>query len=146
MKDLRPGKFVTMVYSILDLKTHTLKVVNAGHLPLLVWRDKTKTVELFNPEGIGLGLTNGKIFYNNLQEGTLKLNYNDIVIYYTDGITEAMNSDKEEYGDDRFLNAIRKTPKFDIYEFKKLLLKDIYDFIGDEPLSDDLTMVILKMK
>ncbi|MCK4666017.1 serine/threonine-protein phosphatase [Candidatus Dependentiae bacterium] len=146
MKDLRPGKFVTMIYSILDLRTHTLKVVNAGHLPLIVWRDKTKSIEEFNPEGIGLGLTNGKIFYNNLYEGTLKLNYNDIVVYFTDGITEAMNSEKEEYGEKRFLAAIKNTPKFDIYEFKKLLLKDIYDFIGDEPLSDDLTMVVLKMK
>lgn len=146
MKDLRPGKFVTMVYSILDLNSHALKVVNAGHLPLLVWRDKTKKIEQFNPEGIGLGLTNGKVFYNNLQEGTLKLNYNDIVIYYTDGITEAMNSEKEEYGEERFFKAIKDTPKFDIHEFKKLLLKDLWDFIGEEPLSDDLTMVVLKMK
>ncbi|MDD3626433.1 MAG: PP2C family protein-serine/threonine phosphatase [bacterium] len=146
MKDLRPGKFVTMIYSILDLRTHTLKLVNAGHLPLIVWRDKTKTIEQFNPEGIGLGLTNGKVFYNNLQEGTLKLNYNDIVVFFTDGISEAMNSEKEQYSEERFINAIKNTPKFDIYEFKKLLLEDIYNFIGDQPLSDDLTMVILKMK
>ncbi|MEX0601863.1 MAG: PP2C family protein-serine/threonine phosphatase, partial [Bacteroidota bacterium] len=75
---------------------------------------------------------------------TIDIHANDHLYFYTDGVTEAMNSDLDEYGEDRFKKAISATLNRTVKEQKSSLLADIHTFTGAEPQSDDLTLMVLR--
>jgi sigma-B regulation protein RsbU (phosphoserine phosphatase) len=102
-------------------------------------------IELLEPSGIGLGLDSSPIFDRHIRETVIELAANEILVFYTDGITEAKNSKKEEYGEDRLIKVILNNRNASSERLRQACLDDLYSFLGDEQPQDDMTMIILKV-
>ena len=133
IKDIPTTRFITMIYAVLDPKTRTLVFSNAGHLyPLHVTSTEIKFME--TTSGMPLGITE-----DLFSECEIKFSSQSSVILYTDGVTEAMNSSFEEFGQERLKEHFKK-PDASI----NTIVEEIKTFTGDNSLSDDLTMVIIE--
>ncbi len=136
--------FVTLALGVLDPETKTMTYARAGHNPSL-WRNATKHKWL-KPSGIGLGLNSGKTFDRLLKVETLQLATNDILVFYSDGITEAMNKEQEEYGEDRLLTATKTTDGLSATETMNAIMLDVGNFLGEIHPQDDQTLMVVHVK
>lgn len=145
--DIIEEMFVTVFYGIFNLKTRILDFSLAGHNPLIIFNSDTRRLNLVNAEaGIPVGLQENEVFKSILQRFDLKINKNDIIIQYTDGITEAMNPDRKLFGEERFHQAIQKNGVLPPKQFIDNLLKEVVAFTSGAPQSDDMTLVAVKIK
>ena len=83
-------------------------------------------------------------FLKSIKSETIKLKKDDLIIIYTDGITEAMNEKFEQYSQKRFLKVIKDSNEKELSKFLEILERSLNDFIGDQPQSDDITLVLIK--
>jgi sigma-B regulation protein RsbU (phosphoserine phosphatase) len=135
-----PEQFITFFVAILDLRTHTLTFVNAGHnSPLVLRKAIDEQVEL-KASGLPLGMMEGMPY----EEQRVVLNPGDVMAMYTDGVTEAMDTAGEQYGLDRFLHVLRVGASLPVSEMRDKVLEDVRTFVGSEPPSDDLTLLFAK--
>ena len=144
--DIRRGMFVTMFYVFLDSRERTVSFSSAGHNPIILFRGKTKRTYYLNPSGFPIGITlpDIKLFGEKIQSDRIRLHPDDILVLYTDGITEAMNAKRELYGEERFLSAIRQYGQLPVAEFVKSIKEDIQGFTGGYEQNDDITFVAIK--
>lgn len=145
-KDIRRGMFVTCMYIVLNTRTHLLNVVSAGHNPLVLWRQKTRKVELINPNGIALGFDKGPIFDRTIKEEKVKMFPGDRFSSYTDGVVEAMNAENEEFGDNRFYGLCKQLADKDSNRFTNLVVRALDDHQGEASQHDDITMVTFRLQ
>ncbi len=136
--------FITLTFAQLNKQNHQLTFARAGHCPLLHYQSAKNEVTFYQPPGIAVGLDRGTIFDRILEEQTLQLNRGDILCFYTDGLSEAMNKNGEEYSEERLSALIKKHAALPVEKIKEKLIDDIFQFIGDYHLHDDLTLIILK--
>ncbi len=138
--DITEDMFITMMHSKYNKENKTLYYSNAGHNPIVVYRASTDSIELHTVKGVAIGFLEEYKY----RQGEIQLNKGDIVIFYTDGITEAENSNKEMFGLERLKEVIynnkNKSPK----ELRKVILESIDRFRKDYEETDDLTFGILK--
>ena len=145
-QDIKKGMFITANYGILNIKTLRFMFVSAGHNDTLVYNSQTQELRSYNPKGIALGLDKGTVFDTMLQEQEISLSSGDLVIQFTDGITEAMNENRDEFGDDRLKEAIQKYAHLKVNDFLIELDKEIRNFTRGFTQSDDITAVVIKVK
>jgi len=144
-RDTRRDAFVSMSVGILDVPNRTLSVARAGHEPIVVLAGGNGRCDLVAPDGIALGLDNGTIFRRTIREEVLQLAPGDIVALYTDGITEAMNREREMFSFERFLATLRESRGYDAQHLVAAVDNRVAEFIGDVPPHDDLTLVLLRV-
>ncbi len=132
--------FVTLICGILDITTGELIYSNAGHLyPYVIKKDgDVKIVNL--PEGLVAGIMKDFKF----KDLSLTLNKEDMVLFYTDGVTEAFNKENEIFGDKR-LEDLLKSKKFYKSEDVLITVRDaVFDFSKGVPQADDITILVIK--
>lgn len=134
----RDGKFVTLFYAIMDLRSRRLIYVNAGHLPPILMRTDG-AVEYLEEGGVPLGLFPESRYF----EEFARMNGGDVLAFYTDGVTEAMNDRDEEFGRDRLAESLRRTRGGSAAEIREEVLKDLRRF-SDRRLADDQTLIVIK--
>lgn len=144
--DMKKGMFVTMFYIILDSRNREIHYASAGHNPMILYRGSTKQTYYLNPRGfpVGISLPDRKLFGQSIQTDSIKLREDDILICYTDGITEAMNPARDLFSEERFLESIRKLAHHDAKQFIEKMKEDIFNFTQGAPQNDDITMVAIK--
>jgi len=132
-------RFTTAVLSEYDPSSGHLTYVNAGHnAPIL--RRANGTLERLEVGGLPLGIQS-PITY---ETATLDLRPGDALIFYTDGVVEAFNEENVEFGDDRWLSAIRVLPEVNAQESLQFLMKRVDDFAGATRQSDDITCLVFR--
>jgi len=136
--------FITMTVASIDCDKRVLSYSRAGHCPLLKYDSNNKSCDLLQPGGIGIGLDSGNIFDDALEENEITLKAGDIYIFYTDGLSEAMNDNDEEYGDERLCKLVEENAEKSVTELKELIIDSILSFLNGRNLSDDLTLILLK--
>src|SRR5690554_1196620 len=141
-KSIKKGSFVTMIFAVLDFKSNKITVARAGHEPLLHLNDST--INEIKPQGIGLGLERGKIFNTNFEEITFELKEKDILLFYTDGVTDTVDSYMINYGLKRLKEVITKNKELPLAQLITETVHDIKNFSGNVPQYDDLTLIALK--
>jgi serine phosphatase RsbU (regulator of sigma subunit)/anti-sigma regulatory factor (Ser/Thr protein kinase)/tetratricopeptide (TPR) repeat protein/transposase len=148
INDMKRGMFVTVFYIILDSQNRTINYASAGHNPMILYRNKTKRSYYLNPRGfpIGINLPDRTLFRRSIQSDTLQLREDDVLIIYTDGITEAMNPKRERYGDERFLMTIRKFGMKKVKPLVQNIREEIMTFTEGFAQSDDITLVAIREK
>ena len=146
--EFKKGMYITLFYVILDSKKRIINYASAGHNPMILYRAETDSIYRLNPKGfpIGLNLGNPKFFQKSITSEKLALDKGDILLIYTDGITEAMNPEREEYSENRLLESIKKNKDLSAEEFSDALMNDIKKFTKGAPQSDDITFVVIKEK
>ncbi|MDP9194791.1 MAG: PP2C family protein-serine/threonine phosphatase [Acidobacteriota bacterium] len=137
--------FVTMLFGVFDPVARTFRFVRAGHTPLL-WRKATGEVTMLSPRGIGIGMTGPRTFSALCEQATITTASGDFLILYSDGVNEAMNEHREEFGDDRLFATVRDhiTDSMTAEEARAVLVNAVDDFRGAAPAHDDMTLVVVK--
>jgi serine phosphatase RsbU (regulator of sigma subunit) len=136
--DSRSSMFVTVFYGILDPASATLTYCNAGHNPPYVLRDRAEPQPLRNT-GIPLGIERDAVWTAR----TVALKPGDLLVLYTDGISEAQNSDGELFEVERLLEAARSCEERIANTVQATILAAVDQFVGDAPQSDDMTILIV---
>jgi serine phosphatase RsbU (regulator of sigma subunit)/anti-sigma regulatory factor (Ser/Thr protein kinase)/transposase len=146
--DMKRGMFVTMFYIILDSRNRSINFSSAGHNPMILYRGKTKEVYFLKPKGfpVGIDLPEEDMFVKNLVLQKVSLEKNDMLVIYTDGITEAMNPESEQFGEDRLINVIKENSHLTPAEFVEKLNEAIAQFTRGAEQNDDITIVAIKEK
>jgi phosphoserine phosphatase RsbU/P len=135
--DARNGMFVTVLYGILDVDG-LLVYANAGHNPpLLVAADEALSLQ-------GRGTALGILDRVDLQEHTVAAHSGDVLVLYTDGLTEATNDDDEQFGVDRLLDVVRENRQLTAAAVIEQVMKGIRAFAGARPITDDATILVAK--
>lgn len=145
-QDIRKGMFITANYGILNINTLRFRFVSAGHNATLVYNSRTRDLYEYNPKGIALGLDKGPIFDAILENQDVPLSSGDLLLQYTDGITEAMNQQQEEFGEERLKEAIQEYAHQNVNEFLASLDQEIRAFTEGFAQSDDITAIAIKVK
>ena len=135
--------FVTVIAALFDLEKKTVKICRAGHNPLLY--STNSVIETLNNKGIGLGLDNSKLFDLNLEETEMPLNEENLYLFYSDGLTEAMNETKGEFGMDNVRSILSKFRHFSSGDIRGALIKGVSEFRANAIQNDDITMVAVKV-
>ena len=131
--------FVTVLYSIYDPASGILTYSNGGHdAPMLVRSDGTTTL-LPLTGGVALGIAPDQKFLSR----TVQLEPGDTVVFYTDGVTEAMNGDGEQFGLRRMSDVFAASPPRNSEQAAQAMFDAVKAFVGDTPQSDDITCLAL---
>jgi serine phosphatase RsbU (regulator of sigma subunit) len=156
--------FITMTYAVVDPCARTLTYARAGHCPLIYLpgeggrgqgeggsreqRDGgRRQVQVQIPDGLVLGLKidNGERFNSLLEEVTQPLGAGDVVLLFTDGVTDATNAEGDPFGEERLAALVAEHGDLPFEELRERILREIRAFVGGTGLQDDLTFVLLKM-
>jgi sigma-B regulation protein RsbU (phosphoserine phosphatase) len=142
--------FVTMTYAVLDVRQRTLTHARAGHTPLIHFRggDRFPRTRLLAPEGLVLGVRMESIrsrFEGLLKEHTLTLAPGDVVVMFTDGISEAMNDMRDLYGEDRLCLCVEDHAELEPDALCDEIFESVREFADGAEQHDDMTMIVLKV-
>jgi serine phosphatase RsbU (regulator of sigma subunit) len=146
--NLDARSFITMTYAIIDVRAKTMTYARAGHTPLLyVPGSGARAAQVLVPDGmvVGLKLDNGEMFERLLEEQTIPLCKGDLYLFFTDGISEAMNAADDCFGDARLASLLEEHADLPSDELRERILRDVAAFVGDAPQHDDMTMILLKV-
>ncbi len=133
------GHYATLVYLILSTREDKLIYTNAGHNPpILLHADGS--VEKLMGGGIIIGYLPNQVY----TQITRPFQKGDTLFCYTDGLTEAINLDGVEFGEERLLQILKKNGHLNSYQLKNLILEEIHNFTKMKEFNDDLTIVIVK--
>ena len=132
--------YVTAVYGVLDTKNRVLTFSNAGHNPPIL-RRSNGSIEYLSEGGVALGVLESSTY----EERPLSLFSGDVLILYTDGVTEAFNPEGEEFGVDRLVEVIDQSYELSARDLLNEMYEKVRDFTSDSAKLDDLTMVALKV-
>ena len=138
--------FITIIYGIFDLKAQTLTVASAGHNPLIAWRHRTGKTEIVNPKGMALGLEPGDLYRTIIEEKCIPIEEKDVFVFYTDGVSEAMNTKEEIFGEERLRLVIEQYAHLSPQLLQEKVVQAVSEFSGKAPQHDDLTMVVVKIR
>lgn len=138
-EDTRPTEFVSMFYAVLDAETATLTYTSAGHNPPILFRgDQSIFLE---KGGIPLGIVEDVVY----DEGQMQLASEDVILLYTDGVTEAMNDKKEIFGIGRLIRVVQQNLAMDAQSLIDIIHGEVLKFAASAPQNDDLTLIALKV-
>lgn len=145
-KQIEKNFFITVLGAKFYLDKKLLKVSRAGHLPLYYYSSNIKKVIAITPSGIGLGLSDSNLFDNNLEEIELNYSKNDVFLFCTDGVIDAMNYSRECFGQERLSDLLLNNISASAVKIKDIILKEVHNFASDIFQFDDLTLVVVKIK
>jgi serine phosphatase RsbU (regulator of sigma subunit) len=139
------GMFISMIYGILDTRACTFTFVRAGHDPVIARRKSERDAEYVRPGGMAIGLVAGAAFDEAIHETVIHLRDGDVLAFYTDGCTDALNAERQPFGSDRMLAAVAETPDGSASDILAGIVAQINGFAGATSRPDDLTVVVLRI-
>ena len=133
------NKFATLFYGIIDSSKNELSYCNGGHNNPFFFSHENKLTPL--EKG---GLIVGMIPSVPYEEETIPFNSGDLLVVYSDGITESMNADEEEFGEQRFIDLILQNRDEPPESLIEIIIKKVQEFSGCQTQADDVTLVVIK--
>ena len=132
---------MTAFYGVLNPLDGTLHYANAGHPPPRWWRSAPKRIEAVRDvAGLPLGLEPHAVFH----QGRMEIEPGDLLVCYSDGLTEARNEGDEQFGCERLDGAVRESPHRSAEAIKTCILDHLSDFLAGREPHDDVTLVVLE--
>lgn len=138
------ASFVSLFYAILDHSKRTVIYSRAGHNPAIWFKESGGNCQYLEPDGIALGLDSGVTFNRVIEERKIIMQKGDLLVFYTDGFTEAMNWKKEEYGELRLAKIVGEHHDKPVDLIHDAVMSDVRKFVKDAPQHDDMTMVFIR--
>jgi serine phosphatase RsbU (regulator of sigma subunit) len=137
--------FITMTYAVVDTEARRMRFARAGHNPLIHLEGGRGRTQILTPQGLGLGMDRGERFDEILEEAEVGLGSGDLFLFFTDGLSEAMNEQAELFGETRLRQIIEQSESLESDEIRDRILDSIRTFVGSADQHDDMTMVILRV-
>jgi phosphoserine phosphatase RsbU/P len=145
-KCFEKGMFITLIYALLDLEKNELRYSRAGHCPLIYFDAKINKIVELKDEGLGLGIIRDRSYHEMVTENRIDLNEGDIILMYTDGISEERNPvTKEEYGYDRIHDMVFLNLDQPAKSLASKIVQDVQAFSGKDNCRDDMSLLVIKI-
>ncbi len=138
------GTFISMIYGILDSNKRTFTFARAGHNPLVYKSSSQNKARIYTPSGLALGMIGDGFFGEHITNATINLMDGDVITLYTDGYSEAMNSRKEQFGDEELVEAIEGYAAGSPEQIITRITNTVNQFVNGAHQHDDMTIVVLK--
>lgn len=135
------GSYATFFYAQLDEERRVLRYVNAGHNPPYLVRAVPAEIEELKTGGMVIGLFPQAVY----EEGSVELRQGDVLVAFTDGVTEALNPAEEEYGEERLQALLREVSHLPVDEISARIAAALKGWIHDAAQYDDLTFLVMKV-
>jgi serine phosphatase RsbU (regulator of sigma subunit) len=142
-RSTRSNSYATFFYAQVDERSRQLRYVNAGHNPpyLLRFADHSPAeIEELSTGGTIIGM----FPQANYEEATVNLRAGDVLVVFTDGVTEALNPREEEFGEERLRELLRRVAHLPVDEMSSRISQELRDWIDDAAQYDDLTFIVMK--
>lgn len=140
--ELKPGKFMTMLLMVWDAQRSTVTYASSGHENIIVWRASTRQAETITSGGSPLGIS--RTTGGPTADSQLVLQPGDTLVTYTDGVTEAMDMQDNEYELERLVALVNRMGGRHPEEIKQEILRELAAHRGEREQTDDITMVLLR--
>ena len=138
--DTHQGLFITVFYGVLNPVNGTLMYCNAGHNPPFLLRAQgDPKVQTLTRTGVPLGI----VTETNWEQRTLQLSQGDVVVFYTDGVTDAQNQHEVFFGSERLLTSSQNNTARTAQDIHDAIQMDIQEFVSEAPQFDDITLIVL---
>ena len=139
-----------MTYAVIDASARTMTYARAGHTPLIhvpAGPEGGRHAQILVPDGrvLGLRLDHGERFERLLEEVTIPLTTGDLFVLFTDGISEAMNTQSDCFGEGRLGQLVEEHSHLSSEELRERILREIQTFVGVADQHDDRTMILIKV-
>ncbi len=144
-QDIKNNIFLTLFCGILDTEKRTFDYASAAHMPILFYRHKEQTVYSLGTKAKPLGIFDDDVFSVGLEENRLVLEPGDLILQYTDGLTEMRNLSGDEYGFDRITSIVKGSARKGARDLLPEILSDLGEFRAEAAQSDDLTLLALSL-
>ena len=150
--NLDAASFITMTYGVIDVERREMTFARAGHCPLIhVPADQPpgrRKARLLVPDGlvVGLQIDDGTLFDGLLQEQTISLAPGDLVVWFTDGISETMNESFDCFGEERLAQVVEQYAHLPFDQLRSYILAELRAFAGGADQHDDMTMILMKIE
>jgi sigma-B regulation protein RsbU (phosphoserine phosphatase) len=156
--------FITITYAVVDLRARTMTYARAGHTPLIHVAPESfsafsaspavdvgltpRHARILTPDGmvLGLNLDDGQMFDSLLEEATIPICAGDLYVFFTDGISEAMNAVNDCFGEVRLAQLVEDQASLPADELRERILREIETFVDGAPQHDDMTMILLRVE
>jgi sigma-B regulation protein RsbU (phosphoserine phosphatase) len=142
--DIKEDMFISMAYLILDHQRDGVTLARAGHDAPLLYKRQSQTVTPIKSPGMVVGIDSGNVFDRLTADFAVPLERDDCLVLYTDGVTEALNSDGDEFGLDRMIQSVRASATDGAQTIVKRIIEDVRNFTGSFPQNDDITLIAIR--
>src|SRR6266850_6632942 len=142
--DIKEDMFISMAYVILDHARNTIALSRAGHDAPLLYQRATETVTPVKPPGMVVGIDSGSVFDRITGDFALTLERDDCLLLYTDGVTEALDANGDEFGFDRMIQCVRASAPEGAPAIITRLIDELRSFVGAQPQNDDITLIAIR--
>lgn len=143
---LERGSFISATYFVMDTQAKKIYYARAGHCPVLYYTASTGKAQFLSDKGAALGMVRGKDYCHYVENNEIPYAAGDVMVLFTDGITEAKNGRGEEFGLDRLKDTMQEVIGQTPREMQERLIKELYSYTGTEEINDDYTTMIVKFK
>ena len=142
--DIKEDMFISMAYLILDHRHDGVTLARAGHDAPLWYKRQSQTVTPVKSPGMVVGIDSGSVFDRLTVDFAVPLERNDCLVLYTDGVTETLNSEGDEFGVDRMMRSVRASANDGAQAIVKSIIEDVREFTGSVPQNDDMTLIAIR--
>jgi phosphoserine phosphatase RsbU/P len=146
-KRIREDMFITLFLAIIDTQANTATYARAGHEPALLAKqgeDDEIAIDKLHGNGMALGMVPAEFFDETIEDKIVPFEKGNVMVLFTDGVTEAENEDREEFGQDRLSEILSARIRLKPNEFNRRLLSDLDEYSSASHDRDDVTIVTLK--
>ena len=142
--DIKEDMFISMAYLILDHARNGVTLARAGHDAPLLYKRASQTVTPLKPPGMVVGIDSGNVFDRITGDFPVPLERDDCLVLYTDGVTEALDTDGNEFGVERTIQSVRASADNGAQAIIARLIDDLRNFVGSHPQNDDITLIAIR--
>src|SRR5438094_4783515 len=144
--DIKEDMFISMAYLILNHERNGdgVTLARAGHDAPLLYKRESQTVTPVKSPGMVVGIDSGNVFDRLTADFAVPLERDDCLVLYTDGVTEALNAEGDEFGLDRTIQSVRASAIDGAQAIVKRVIEDVRDFTGSLPQNDDITLIAIR--
>ena len=142
--DIKEDMFISMAYLILDHERNGITLARAGHDAPLLYKQESQTVTPVKSPGMVVGIDSGNVFDRLTADFAIRLERDDCLVLYTDGVTEALNTEGDEFGLERTIQSVRASASNGAPAIVKQLIGDVRNFTGSHPQNDDITLIAIR--
>jgi sigma-B regulation protein RsbU (phosphoserine phosphatase) len=142
--DIKEDMFISMAYLVLDHVRGGVTLARAGHDAPLLYQQKSQTLTPLKTPGMVVGIDSGDVFDRLTTDVAVPLERNDCILLYTDGITEALDNEGNEFGLERTIASVQSSAIEGAQAIVTRLLDDLRNFVGSTPQNDDITMIAIR--
>ena len=142
--DIKEDMFISMAYLILDHARNGVTLARAGHDAPLLYKRASQKVTPLKPPGMVVGIDSGNVFDRITGDFPVPLERDDCLVLYTDGVTEALDTDGNEFGVERTVQSVRASADNGAQAIVARLIDDLRNFVGSHPQNDDITLIAIR--